>query len=388
LRVIHFYNGQGGGIHSVINNLISLDKGIGVTNEVIYIIEKKNRNTFCRFKLDSKVREHFFYYDRQSNLHSQFKKLSKIFYDQSAILVAHDWFELGMISHLSLKNPVISILHGNYEYYYGLYKNHKNAVNIFLCVSNALRNKLISDYDGIRTNIFHYTYPVKNRPISLINPEKISIIFVASSLNDPNKNLGYIQTIELNLIEQELYAEWHIIGAGLELAQLREKLGISSERLFHYSDVDNEKMDEIYCKANIFLMPSFNEGLPVSLVEAMKNGLVPIVNSWNGSAEQLIESNVNGYIVQNNEPLEYSKHILFLSRNPKKISEFSLAAYISSHQLHDEHLQVTEFKTHLKAIVGQDTFRMKQKVYGSRLDGSFIPAWVTKTLRIISNKLK
>jgi glycosyltransferase involved in cell wall biosynthesis len=387
LRVIHFYNGRGGGIHSVINNLISLNKDVEVTNEVVYIIEKKNQQTFCRFEFDSNIKEHFFHYDKRSNLYKQFKHLATIIHDESAILVAHDWYELGMISQLALKNPVISILHGNYEYYYELYKKHKNAVSIFLCVSNALRNKLISDYNGVRNKIFHYSYPVKNRPFYLINQDKISIVFVASNLADPNKNLRSIQAIDLYLIEQRVYAEWHIIGAGIELTQLQNDLGISPERLFHYANVNNVKMDGIYSKANIFLMPSFNEGLPVSLVEAMKNGLVPIVNSWNGSAQCLIETNVHGYVVHSNEPKEYSQHIIYLSKTPRKMIELSLAAYNRAHQLHDESLQIIEFKTYLKAALTLNTIRKKEKIYGSRLDSPLIPAFLTKTLRIISSKL-
>jgi glycosyltransferase involved in cell wall biosynthesis len=387
MRIIHFYNGRGGGIHSVINNLISLNNDIEVTNEVVYIIENKYQQTFCRFELDSNIKEHFFYYDKRSNLYTQFKHLATIIPDESTILVAHDWYELGMISQLALKNPVISILHGNYEYYYDLYKKHNNAVSIFLCVSNAIRNKLISDYNGVQNKIFHYSYPVKNRPFYLINQDKISIIFVASNLADPNKNLGCVQAIDLFLIEQHIFAEWHIIGAGIELTQLRKDLGISPERLFHYVNVSNIKMHGIYSTANIFLMPSFNEGLPVSLVEAMKNGLVPIVNSWNGSAQCLIETNVNGFIVQNNEPKEYAQYIIYLSNNQRKMIELSFAAYNSAHQQHDESRQIIEFKKYLKTAVTLNTARKKEKVYGSRLDSPFIPAFLTKTLRIFTSKL-
>jgi glycosyltransferase involved in cell wall biosynthesis len=254
-------------------------------------------------------------------------------------------------------------------------------------VSNAIRNKLISDYNGVINKIFHYSYPVKNRPFYLINQDKISIVFVASNLADPNKNLRSIQAIDLYLIEQRVYAEWHIIGAGIELTQLQNDLGISPERLFHYANVNNIKMDGIYSKANIFLMPSFNEGLPVSLVEAMKNGLVPIVNSWNGSAQCLIETNVHGYVVHSNEPKEYSQHIIYLSKTPRKMIELSLAAYNRAHQLHDESLQIIEFKTYLKAALTLNIIRKKEKIYGSRLDSPLIPAFLTKTLRIISSKL-
>lgn len=386
LRVIHFYNGLGGGVHSVIYNLISLNSDDKIINEVVYIVENRNRKSFCRFDFDSTIKEQIFYYDRESSLYSQFEKLSKICHDPTAIFVAHDWFELGMISQLGLKNSVIAFLHGNYDYYYDLYQKHKNFVNIFLCVSAAMKNNLVSDYNCIDDNIFHYAYPVKNKPLTYLTHDKISIVFVASSLMDSNKNLDYIRPIDLYLVEQGLYAEWHIIGSGIELTDLRERLGVLNNRLFLYSNVDNDKMDEIYCKANIFLMPSFKEGLPVSLVEAMKNGLVPIVNSWNGSAEHLIVTNENGYVVQRNEPFVYSQHIIYLSQNLQKLKQLSLASYNSSHKLYDENAQVVEFNNHIKSLAGLVTIRKKEKIYGSRLDSPLIPSYFTKILRGISNK--
>jgi glycosyltransferase involved in cell wall biosynthesis len=388
MRVIHFYNGMGGGVHSVIYNLISLNKDIRIINEVIYIIENRNRETFNRFDFDSTIKEQIFYYDRESNLYYQFKKLYNICSDPTAIYVAHDWFELGMISQLALKNSVIALLHGNYEYYYDLYQKHKNSVNIFLCVSAAMQNKLMSDCNCIHDKIFHFAYPVKNKLLPRLFQDKISIVFVASCLTDPNKNLGIIRLIDFHLVEQESYTEWHIIGSGIELSDLRERLGISSDRLFLYSNVKNNKIDEVYCKANIYLMPSFNEGLPVSLVEAMKNGLVPIVNSWNGSAKYLIESYKNGYIVERNIPLEYSQFILYLSQNPQKFKELSHSAFKISHKFYDEFSQVNEFNNYVKSLVGLNTIRKKEKVYGSRLDNQFIPSPLTKIWRKISNKHK
>ena len=57
----------------------------------------------------------------------------------------------------------------------------------------------------------------------------------------------------------------------------------------------NEEMLTILQKHDIFLLPSLAEGFPVSLVEAMKAGLVPLVTNWAGAVDELVAPGVTGY---------------------------------------------------------------------------------------------
>ena len=60
--------------------------------------------------------------------------------------------------------------------------------------------------------------------------------------------------------------------------------------------MNSEKLIELYKEATIFAMPSYSEGLPVSMIEAMSFGL-PIV-ATRAAGRDLVEQNVNGLLVE------------------------------------------------------------------------------------------
>jgi glycosyltransferase involved in cell wall biosynthesis len=60
--------------------------------------------------------------------------------------------------------------------------------------------------------------------------------------------------------------------------------------------VPRDEMPAIYRRADIFVLPSQNEGMSIALLEAMASGLPVVVTDTGGTAE-LVQENVNGHIV-------------------------------------------------------------------------------------------
>jgi len=60
--------------------------------------------------------------------------------------------------------------------------------------------------------------------------------------------------------------------------------------------VSRDEMPEIYRRADIFVLPSQNEGMSIALLEAMASGLPVVVTDTGGTAE-LVEKGENGYVV-------------------------------------------------------------------------------------------
>lgn len=61
--------------------------------------------------------------------------------------------------------------------------------------------------------------------------------------------------------------------------------------------LDSHQRDELLAKANVFVLPSYNEGLPMSLLEAMSWAL-PVITTPVGGIPELITHEYNGLLVQ------------------------------------------------------------------------------------------
>ncbi|MBD3626492.1 glycosyltransferase family 4 protein [Cyclobacterium sp.] len=60
--------------------------------------------------------------------------------------------------------------------------------------------------------------------------------------------------------------------------------------------VKGEKKQELYSKADVFVLPSYNEGLPVSILEAMEYGL-PVLSTPVGGIGEIVHDKVNGFLI-------------------------------------------------------------------------------------------
>jgi len=74
-----------------------------------------------------------------------------------------------------------------------------------------------------------------------------------------------------------------------------------------------EKWNE-FALADIFILPSHSEDMPVAILEAMACGL-PIIATSVGSIPEFIEDNINGYLVSPRQPSALAEKMAFLVRN-------------------------------------------------------------------------
>lgn len=69
-----------------------------------------------------------------------------------------------------------------------------------------------------------------------------------------------------------------------------------------------EDLEELYSKASIFVMPSRIEGFPIALIEAMANGLPPVVfNTF--PANEIIQENISGYIIEDGDNKTFANRL-------------------------------------------------------------------------------
>ena len=80
-----------------------------------------------------------------------------------------------------------------------------------------------------------------------------------------------------------------------ELEQVARRLGVAGELTFTGA-LTGERLAPLYREADVFCLPSFAEGLPVVLMEAMANEL-PVITSRLAGIAELVDDGVNGVLL-------------------------------------------------------------------------------------------
>jgi glycosyltransferase involved in cell wall biosynthesis len=93
-------------------------------------------------------------------------------------------------------------------------------------------------------------------------------------------------------------ARFCFVGRGefRDLQERARKAGVEEAVIFLGSVTDEEKVAALH-RAEVFLLPSYGEGQPLSILEAMAAGL-PIISTTVGSIAEVIEDGTNGFLVQ------------------------------------------------------------------------------------------
>jgi len=107
-----------------------------------------------------------------------------------------------------------------------------------------------------------------------------------------------------------------VVGKGRDLNKIRKKTkkkGVDHRFIF-LGQVEKNQIVKLYQNASIFVLPSYHEGLPGVLLEAMSCGLPIIATDVRGNRD-LITDGKNGVMVPPREPKKLAKAILMLLKN-------------------------------------------------------------------------
>ncbi|MFL9911348.1 glycosyltransferase family 4 protein [Paraburkholderia sp. RL17-337-BIB-A] len=114
-----------------------------------------------------------------------------------------------------------------------------------------------------------------------------------------------------------------------------EPLLVPYQHLFtHIPRVENTQLNEYYNSADVFALPSLEEGLAVVLCEALATGL-PIIATRESGAAEIIEHDRTGKIVSASSASQLANAIAEMANSPDKVHEFSRQATVAATRTHN-----------------------------------------------------
>lgn len=177
-----------------------------------------------------------------------------------------------------------------------------------------------------------------NKCIAIDNPnifhkestsdEKKNIVLFAGRLSYEHKRIDYL--LDIWYLVSKTIKNWdlYIVGDGND----KERL-IKYSKKRNLSNVHFEGFKNIvpyYQKAKILCMTSITEGSPMVIVEAMQNGVVPIIYNTFSASEYLIKNWKNGVIIPAFKSNLYADTLIKLMKNHNLYQEMSKTCIKSS----------------------------------------------------------
>jgi glycosyltransferase involved in cell wall biosynthesis len=166
-------------------------------------------------------------------------------------------------------------------------------------------------------------------------PAKSGFTFVFVGRLAPVKNLGLLLDAFSAALEEEPNLRLWLVGDGSERRVLEDRArrgGIDSKIRFWGEQLDPGRF---FSAADVFVMSSASEGLPISLLQAFSIGLPAIVTDAGGMSEAVHLAKA-GLIVSKTDPSGMAEAMLGLARDERQrllFGENALAAFTTNFTL-------------------------------------------------------
>lgn len=215
-------------------------------------------------------------------------------------------------------------------------KWYSNLVNKFAL--GTLAQGVLAEKDfrrwGIKKDIKHLSYSIKplifhekNKSITEFKGNRFAFLYLGQLIN--RKGIDLL----LKAFSEIRNNKWCLIIVGngsaeTKLKNLANKLNIKSDRLLFHPAVSSKDISSVISAADVFLLPSRNDGWGVVLNEAASLNKPIIASDMVGAAWHLIENGKNGYRFTSNDYNDLKIKMEFYTESESLIHEHSLYSRI------------------------------------------------------------
>lgn len=247
--------------------------------------------------------------------------------------------------YFSNELKIISVIHGGKEEIYSAYIERGKSVDYYIGVSDDIVNAMIQK--GIPTErLYKMSCP--------FNCDKEILRSYTQNIHEPIR-IGYAGRIEiyqkrmdlmLKLIscleEQGVNYRFEFAGTGTAMKDMQEEVfsNMLENKVSFLGNIERSEISVFWRRQDICVNVSDNEGRSISIIEAMGNGVIPVVTAVSGTRED-ITNGENGFLVDIGDYYTMAKRIGYLADNRNVLAILGKKAHdaVYPKSLMSEHLK-------------------------------------------------
>lgn len=244
----------------------------------------------------------------------------------------YDWYHSCVSPKLSGRVGVVGIVHSDDPKHYEHVARLGGYWNAIVAVSPAIARHTAALDPTFASRLVTIPYGVEVPPRL---PERqrgdgtpLRIVY-AGRLVQEQKRVLDLPGIILALVGREIPVELTIVGGGSEQQQLLNACASLRVRgmVRSLGILPNDDVLQVFEQSDVFILTSDFEGLPVSLLEAMGRGCVPVVTDVRSGIPELVRNGVNGYRVPVGDIRKFAERLTTLQRDVGLRREMASQAY-------------------------------------------------------------
>lgn len=188
--------------------------------------------------------------------------------------------------------PVVGVLHADDDHYYELAERHQHQIAGFVCVSSRIEANLRRRLPTLRVPIRRIPCGIPLGPASRVAgaaSSRVRLVW-AGRIEERQKRVSDLARILENLVADGLDAWLEIVGDGPDRSKLQTEFALRgvSKRVTWTGWLPGVQAREHLATADVFLLPSNFEGMPVAAMEALAGGCA-VVASQRSGLEELVQ---------------------------------------------------------------------------------------------------
>ena len=380
-EVVYVLPNKLGGVFSYVGNLLSHRRPDEFSYASVRTHNAGEPDTQMSDALPAERDVHFEYRLPVENVHAVLRRLARVIPRGPGVIVANDWIELALTSIYDSGRAVIAINHGDFDFYYDLAVRHRDTIDAFVTYTHHMCRRLQQLLPDRHDSIFLLPYGV-DIPESMRRPApgRLRLLYVGRLSQD--KGVFDLPLIDRRLRELGVDVLWTVQGAGPDDARLRAAWSDRPDVRWTGQQSKSEVL-RLYEQHDVLVMPSRNEGLPLSLLEAVAAAVVPVVSDLASGIPEVVESGVSGHRAPVGDIGAFADAIATLDRDRNRLESMSGSVRDVVARRFDATERTVEYQRLFARWRELKRARPTHPrlYYGSRLDHPWMPNAAVKLIR-------